>query len=219
MARIDDYKQALEIGRKKLAERNPDLAASFAGAEIERGKGTQTSLTFPFLNRTIRVDWPDLAVSHVNTGDELPIQQQILVVHYLNGAFLSSGPEQTGEWIAFQDVPDGGHVEVIAVLVGHQDQVCVGQGGIIRLGHHRIDVDHLAVVLEHQGSVPHKIQVEGSARSRFGVMPHLSPEGRKECGHQDQGQDCIGFFHQFSGRWLGSQVKKRDDCCQWLPSR
>jgi hypothetical protein len=37
----------------------------------------------------------------------VPIQQQVLILHYLLGACSSGGAPVTGEWIAFQEIPDG----------------------------------------------------------------------------------------------------------------
>ena len=53
------------------------------------------------------ISWPDLSISYNNSDEEPPIQEQVLLLHYLYGAWSSSGPAITGEWIAFQDVPDG----------------------------------------------------------------------------------------------------------------
>ena len=37
----------------------------------------------------------------------MPVQQQVLILHYLQGSMTSQGMSATGEWISFQDVPDG----------------------------------------------------------------------------------------------------------------
>ncbi|MGD9041789.1 MAG: DUF3786 domain-containing protein, partial [Desulfobacteraceae bacterium] len=51
--------------------------------------------------------WPELEFAQRVSEAELPIQQQILLLHYLHGAYASSGAGITGEWISFQEVPDG----------------------------------------------------------------------------------------------------------------
>jgi hypothetical protein len=104
---MDDYKQALELGRKGISENNPDLVASLSGAVIHRDKEGNTSLSLDFLNRKVLISWPGLEFAYKGSQDELPIQQQVLLVHYLSGAWSSSGAAITEEWIAFQDVPDG----------------------------------------------------------------------------------------------------------------
>ena len=107
MPRIDDYKQALELGRQKVAGKNPNLIAGFSKAVISRDKKGNISFLLDFLNREILITWPDLGFSSKNSHEELSIQEQILLLHYLLGTWSSSGAATTGEWIAFQDVPDG----------------------------------------------------------------------------------------------------------------
>ncbi len=107
MPRIDDYEQALELGRKDLADKNPDLLASFSGAVIERDKQGNSAFCLDFLNRDIMLSWPELEFAHKGSDEKLPIQQQILLLHYVRGACSSSGAAITGEWISFQEVPDG----------------------------------------------------------------------------------------------------------------
>ncbi|MDY7037329.1 MAG: DUF3786 domain-containing protein [Thermodesulfobacteriota bacterium] len=107
MPRIDDYKEALGLVRNELADKNPDLIAGFSGATINRDQKGNTSLFLDFLNREIMISWPDMACSYANSDESISIQQQILILHYLKGTLSSSGSVITGEWITFQDVPDG----------------------------------------------------------------------------------------------------------------
>lgn len=107
MPRIDDYNQAAVLARDQLLERNPDLVARFSGADLIRKTEGSIYFTLPFLNQVLRITLPDFKVLSEKTGEEIPIQQQILVLHYLHGAWSSSGAEPTGEWISFQEVPDG----------------------------------------------------------------------------------------------------------------
>jgi hypothetical protein len=107
MPRIDDYKQARELGIKQLLDKNPDLVAKLSGAGLRRDKAGQISLSLRFQNQEITVTWPDFRFLVEKSQEELPIQQQILLLHYLHGALASSGASPVGEWISFQEVPDG----------------------------------------------------------------------------------------------------------------
>ena len=107
MPRIDDYKQALEIGIKQLSDKNPNLVADYSGGTISGSPDKGLELSLRFLGQDIVSPWPDLCFSKMNSKDELPIQQQVLLVHYLTGAWASGGAPVTGNWIAFQEVPDG----------------------------------------------------------------------------------------------------------------
>ena len=107
MARIDDFEQALELARKELAGKNPDHLAGFSGTVIRRGKEGNPSLSLRFLGRPIGISWPELEIRIEDNGGSLAIQQQILISHYLLGAWRSSGVKITGDWIAYREVPDG----------------------------------------------------------------------------------------------------------------
>jgi hypothetical protein len=106
MARVDDYKRAAELAKQELGNRNADLLADFSGAVVSR-REDRARLDFHFLGRPVRVLWPEVEVSRTDSSEEIPIQQQVLILHYLQGAWQSKGPSLTGEWMAFQDVPDG----------------------------------------------------------------------------------------------------------------
>ncbi|MFH0844630.1 MAG: DUF3786 domain-containing protein [Pseudomonadota bacterium] len=107
MPRIDDYKQALELGQKDLEGKSYDILASLSGAAVIRDGTGKTSLSLPFLNREVIISLEPFQISYKDSHEELPIQQQILLLHYLHGAFHSNGSAIKGEWIAFQDIPDG----------------------------------------------------------------------------------------------------------------
>jgi hypothetical protein len=107
MPRIDDYKQALKLASEKLLEKNPELVASLSGAEIARDKEGRTKLLLNTLGQKVSITWPDFSFASEKAEAEIPIQQQVLYLHYLYGAWSSSGARATGEWISFQEIPDG----------------------------------------------------------------------------------------------------------------
>ena len=107
MPRIDDYQQALKLVRERLSGEDPEKIAEFSGANLLQDSRGDRFLSLNFLNQEITVSWPDLVVSSKQTEGDLPIQQQVLLLHYLLGTVSGRGPRVTGEWIAFQDIPDG----------------------------------------------------------------------------------------------------------------
>jgi len=107
MPRIDDYNQACALVKGQLSGKNPDHVAGVSGADMIRDEDGSVLFSLLFLNQEMRVTWPDFKVFSGKTGEEMPIQQQILLLHYLHGALSSNGAEPTGEWISFQEVPDG----------------------------------------------------------------------------------------------------------------
>jgi hypothetical protein len=107
MPRIDDYRLARDLARRQLLKGDPDLVARFSQAAISGGKEREVIISLSFLNRRTAVTWGDFRMSFEKKDEEVPIQQQILLLHYLHGAWSSGGAGSSGEWISFQEVPDG----------------------------------------------------------------------------------------------------------------
>lgn len=106
LSREDNYKEAARISKQNLGDMNPDLLAGFSGGSVSRERNA-VLLHIHFLGRLVKVAWPELEVSRADSSEEIPIQQQVMILHYLEGAWRSKGPVLTGEWMAFQDLPDG----------------------------------------------------------------------------------------------------------------
>ena len=104
MPRIDDYKKAVELAKEELADKNPKGIASLSGAHFQVDSEGRVTLTLDFLNRKVSITWPQLDFSFVESGEGVPIQQQVLLLHYLIGA---KGLGTAGRWIAYQEVPNG----------------------------------------------------------------------------------------------------------------
>ena len=104
MARIDDYITAVLLGKKELAGKDPKQIARRSGAIYVEGTNGKASLSIYFLNKKIDISWPELDFTYSVDSNEVPIQQQVLLLHYLN---LAEDVIISGEWIAYQEVPDG----------------------------------------------------------------------------------------------------------------
>ncbi|MBW2709107.1 MAG: DUF3786 domain-containing protein [Deltaproteobacteria bacterium] len=104
MARVDDYIKAVSLGKKELAGKDPKQIARRSGGTYGEETDGKAGLTLIFLNREIDISWPELDFSYSVDGSEVPIQQQVLLLHYLN---LAEDVKISGEWIAYQEVPDG----------------------------------------------------------------------------------------------------------------
>ena len=104
MPRIDDYNNAVALAKEELRKKNPGRIATLSGGTMAEEGGANPSLILPFLNRQVVMKWPDLGCFFKDSGEEVSVQQQVLIFHYLNGA---NGLSPTGQWIAYQEVPDG----------------------------------------------------------------------------------------------------------------
>jgi len=101
MARVDDYRKSLEIAKEELQNRNPHHVCRASGAVcIEEGERL-SGIRLIFLNRPVTIRWPDVAFEQ-ESGEEIPIKQKILVLHYLNGV---STKDLTGSLISYKDIP------------------------------------------------------------------------------------------------------------------
>jgi hypothetical protein len=101
MARIDDYRQA-----KSLAV---DTLKNMGLAELGKKAGYKADgdrLIIPFLNRVFWVSFPQGDfVDAKEPEKEVPLQEQVLILHYLAGAGRA---DIAGQWVAFREIPGAG---------------------------------------------------------------------------------------------------------------
>lgn len=103
MPRVDDYKQAFALAKEELSQKNPKRLADQAKGEFTLENGNPL-VTIKFLGRNLGIYWPEIDMCFLPEKEEVQLQQKVLVAHYLNG-LRQIRPE--GEWISFQEVPDG----------------------------------------------------------------------------------------------------------------
>ena len=58
----------------------------------------------PFLNRKIKITWPEGEVIAPEGTKELSLQEQGLIMHYL---IQATGAPLTNTWITFREIPSG----------------------------------------------------------------------------------------------------------------
>ena len=107
MARIDDFKQAKALAKQELLKIDPEVIAGKYGAVVKKENDEIKAFSLVFLNRTINISWPELEFSYDESDGEIHIQQQGLILHYLCGICSIEKPGVAGEWVSFQDIPDG----------------------------------------------------------------------------------------------------------------
>ena len=101
MARIDDFKKALEIGKKEISKKNPLHLCRLSGSHFIEKDNEPNSIHIKFLNRIISISWPDLIFSQ-DSGKEIKIKEKILLLHYLNNA---QKEDLTGDLISYEEIP------------------------------------------------------------------------------------------------------------------
>ncbi|MGD8880426.1 MAG: DUF3786 domain-containing protein [Desulfobacterales bacterium] len=99
MPRIDDYKNARKLAIEKLATVSFDTILQRTGFESIEANRFRIS----FLNRGYHLSFPELEfVDEADSQKEVPIQEQILILHYM----LSPAPSPlTDNWISYREIP------------------------------------------------------------------------------------------------------------------
>ncbi len=103
MPRIDDYKAARALAQAALSKRNPKHVADKSRSDflVDAGQG---GLIVPYFGQPRRVVWPEIAVTPAVGEGDLPLTEQILILHYLERA---TGEPVSGVNIDFRAVPEG----------------------------------------------------------------------------------------------------------------
>ncbi len=110
MPRIDDYKMAIALAAGELQKINPKRLANSSRAQYffeggEGGEGGREGLLVPYFGQSRRVSWPEIAVTPGEGAGQIPLTEQILILHYL---IRARGEALSGRNIDFRQVPEGG---------------------------------------------------------------------------------------------------------------
>ncbi|MGD0972282.1 MAG: DUF3786 domain-containing protein [Desulfobaccales bacterium] len=107
MPRIDDYKMAIALAAGELQKINPKRLANSSRAQyfLEGGEGGREGLLVPYFGQDRRVSWPEIAVTPADGAGQIPLTEQILILHYL---IRARGEALSGRNIDFRQVPQGG---------------------------------------------------------------------------------------------------------------
>jgi hypothetical protein len=102
LARVDDYQGAIDLAAGELAKVSMAELVENSGLAADGDKG----LMVPFLDRTYLLSYPGFIFSDPGaSGKEIPLQEQVLVLHYLQGSGKS---RVTGNWVAYREIPGAG---------------------------------------------------------------------------------------------------------------
>jgi hypothetical protein len=105
LARIDDYREAFWLACQELATVNIHRICSLSGAVFIKDKNGNPAISIPFINQEHLIHFdPEVDVILEGNGEPVPIQEKILILHYLltaRGASLRQNP------ITFRQVEEG----------------------------------------------------------------------------------------------------------------
>lgn len=101
MARVDDYTEARNIAVEILKQQA--LSDIIRRSGFESDDDDSISVRIPFLNRNYRIDYPQFDFRDIdNETTDVPIQEQVLILHYLMGANPSP---LAGNWVPYREIP------------------------------------------------------------------------------------------------------------------
>jgi hypothetical protein len=104
MPRIDDYKAAIALAAAELQKINPKRLENRTKCEYFHQDGRE-GLLVPYFGQLRRVLWPEITVTPAEGDGQIPLTEQILILHYLERA---TGELLSGRDIDFRSVPEGG---------------------------------------------------------------------------------------------------------------
>ncbi len=97
------WESAFELARASFAELDPEVAASRVLAAYAPGDGFEVE----FLSTPVKVSWP-AGIATDGAGERLGAAAELIVLHYLCSP---GGGSETGEWVAYRDLPGGRNYE------------------------------------------------------------------------------------------------------------
>ena len=101
MSRQEDYANAWKLAAEELKRKHPGEIAHLSDSVYS---GADSNLELMFIGRLHRVSWPDLTVAYADSDQEVPLTEQVLILHYLNEA---KGTPLRNELITYREVPAG----------------------------------------------------------------------------------------------------------------
>ena len=102
------YDQAYELSYQLVVEEiqkanNLDQQCKNSGAEF-RIIDSDKAIIIRFLNRSYIITLPDINISIVDSEEEVPLKEKLLILHYFNTA---KGTPASGKLITFRELPEG----------------------------------------------------------------------------------------------------------------
>ena len=119
---------------------------------------SQQVIIIEYLNQSYQITLPDIEISLMDSGEEVPIRDKILILHYLT---LAKGIPITNKLSAFKELPEGANyfptfskrtIEPLIDNFGQQPYLLVDAAG--KLGGHKVDYGDVAVTISAFSRVP-----------------------------------------------------------------
>ena len=103
-ADLDRFAWRIDELRYEVSRRDPFTLASSTGALYEEQGGGLGAFKFRFWGEETRLSFPNLVAFEDQSGKELPLIHQAMLLYYFRSA---DGSPVRGHWISFSELPDG----------------------------------------------------------------------------------------------------------------
>jgi len=151
------YKLAYKLAGEQLGKVDIEEQCRKSGAR-HLVVDSQELIIIDYLNQSYQVTFPDIQVSLVGGGAEVPIKDKILILHYLT---LAKGIPLANKFIAFKELPEGANyfktfskrsIEPLTEHFGREPHWLVDAAD--KLGGRKVDYGDVAVTISAFSRVP-----------------------------------------------------------------
>ena len=152
------YELAYKLACEQLAKFDNIEHQCLKSGALYRVIDSQKSICLEYLNQPYQIVFPDIGISLINSEEEVPIRNKILMLHYFNRA---KGTPLTNHKIAYKELPEGiiyfptFYKRAIKPLLDHfgrEPEQLIGAAE--KLGGHKVDYGDVAVTINAFSYVP-----------------------------------------------------------------
>ena len=153
-----DLEPAYKLAREQLAEIEDMEQLCLKSDARYLVTGSQQEIAIQYLNQSYRIAMPNIEVLLTDSGEDVPIKDKVLILHYL---LLARGTPISNKLISFKELPGGGNyfrtfskraIEPLVEHFGEQPHVLIDTAG--KLGGHTVAYGDVAVTINAFSRVP-----------------------------------------------------------------
>jgi len=152
------YELAYKLACEQLAKFDNIEQQCLKSGALYRVIDSQESICLEYLNQSYQIVFPDIGISLIDSEEEVPIRNKILILHYFNRA---KGTPLTNHKIAYKELPEGiiyfptFYKRAIKPLLDHFDREPEQLiGAAEKLGGYKVDYGDVAVTINAFSYVP-----------------------------------------------------------------
>jgi len=152
------YKQAIEISSRQLAKIDDIDQQCLRSGAWYQVIDSQKVIILEYLNKSYKIVLPDIDISLIDSEEEVPLRDKILILHYLTS---TKGTPLTNKLISYKELPEGANyfptfaqrtIKPILNRFGKEPGRLIDAAE--KLGGHRADYGDVAVTINAFNHVP-----------------------------------------------------------------